>query len=97
MIRFGGVLRLAEFSCQAPKSKIFLFPRIPISIIYRPVPHPSGGALRIVTKRWARDAMAAGGVGWVIHQAKRLAGGRRSRVVLAPRPWRQSAPPVRAP
>src|SRR5262249_47007367 len=36
--------------------------------------------------------MAAAGVRWFFHRAKRLASGRRSRVVLAPRPWRRSAP-----
>ena len=40
---------------------IFRFTRIPISVISLPVPYPSGGALRIVTKRWVRDAMD---VGW---------------------------------
>jgi hypothetical protein len=57
-----------------------------------PVPYPSGGALRIVTKRWAGDAMAVGGVRWVIHRTKRFAGGRRSRVVLAPRPLASVGP-----
>ena len=36
-------------ACQPPKSKIFLFTRILICGNSRPVPHSSGGTLRIVT------------------------------------------------
>src|SRR5881392_3312439 len=60
------------------------------------VPHPSrrGDAHRHVSLgagcngRWLAS-------GDPFTWAKRLTGGRRSRVVLAPRPWRQS-PPARA-
>src|SRR5690348_12917851 len=41
-------------------SRKFRFTRITIYVISRPVPCPSGGAMRIVTFRWARDAMDAG-------------------------------------
>src|SRR5262245_2612593 len=41
----GSVL---QNECQALKSKIFLFTRILFCSINCPVPHPSGGALRIV-------------------------------------------------
>jgi hypothetical protein len=50
--------------------------------------------MRIVTFRWARDAMAVAASGDPFTGRKRC-GGRRNRVVLAPRPWRLSAPPVR--
>jgi hypothetical protein len=48
--------------------------------------------MRIVTFRWARDAMDAGRRPAVRPPGETLASGRRSRVVLAPRPWRLSAP-----
>ena len=51
--------------------------------------------MRIVTFRWARDAMAAGWRQVTRSPGRNAAGGRRSRVVLAPRPWRLS-PPARA-
>ena len=49
--RYGGVTNLTRWanrfyfteSCQVPKSKIFLFTRIPISVMRRPVPHPRRG------------------------------------------------------
>src|SRR5437660_12062879 len=45
----------------------------------------------IVTRRWARDAMDAAASG--VNNARRNASSvRRSRVVLAPRPWRLSTP-----
>lgn len=49
LVGLFGELRFTEYACQAQPSKIFLFPRIPISIIHRPVPCPSGGAMCIVT------------------------------------------------
>ena len=48
--------------------------------------------MRIVTFRWARDAMAAGWRQVIDLPGRNAAGGRRSRVVLAPRPWRLSLP-----
>jgi hypothetical protein len=47
--------------------------------------------MRIVTFRWARDAMAVAASGGS-STGRNVRGGRRSRVVLAPRPWRLSAP-----
>ena len=61
---------------------------------YIPAIPPAEGRFAIVTIRWA-------GMRWTLRrQAGSLAGRnrcsvRRSRVVLAPRPWRLSAPPVR--
>ena len=45
--------------------------------------------MRIVTFRRARDAMAAGWRSGDPFTWANASGGRRSRVVLAPRPWRQ--------
>jgi hypothetical protein len=61
-----------------------------------PHPAPTEGRFAIVTIRWAQDAMAAaisGATAWfpkgikARHRTKERRG-RRSRVVLAPRPWR---------
>src|SRR5262249_7696179 len=49
------------------------------------------GRFAIVTIRWAWDAVGRCGVRRFTCRTKRR-GGRRSRVVLAPRPWRLSPP-----
>ena len=81
--------------CQALKTKIFRFTGIPIYGIYPAVPRPHEGRFAIVTARRAQDAMdaAISGVAACFrkeHGGRRTRGrrGRRSRVVLAPRPWR---------
>jgi hypothetical protein len=53
------------------------------------VPGPSEGRFAIVTTRWAGDAMDAAASGGFIPAGRKRRGVRRSRVVLAPRPWRQ--------
>src|SRR5262245_38293623 len=58
-----------------------------IRSISDPVPSPHEGRFAIVTIRRAWDAMAAVASGMFACQTKRRSG-RRSRVVLAPRPWR---------
>jgi hypothetical protein len=55
---------------------------------------PTEGRFAIVTIRRARDAMDAVASG-DLSPDENACSGRRSRVVLAPRPWRQSTPPVR--
>jgi len=47
-------------------------------------PVPTGGAYRDRHGRWARDAMAADGA-----EDEGAGRGRRSRVVLTPRRWRE--------
>jgi len=53
-------------------------------VAYPRLSHPAKGRLAIVTNR----AVGCGGRRRAIDE--RHAGGRRSRVVLAPRPWRQA-------
>src|SRR3974390_2779296 len=50
----------------------------------RPIPPPKRGAFRDRHERWKRDAMDASH-----HQTNDAERGRRSRVVLAPRRWRE--------
>jgi hypothetical protein len=52
-LRFYGILSSPEIK------NISLYQNSDLRYL-SPVPHPSGGAMRIVTFRWARDAMAAG-------------------------------------
>ena len=70
-------------SC-AEKFSAFLTPQI--NIILSAIPC-SQGAYRDRHGRWVRDAMDA-----VVTQDERHQSGRRSRVVLAPRRWRQATP-----
>src|SRR5213595_2888021 len=84
------MFRLSEL-CQAQKNKKFRFTRIPISVITRPSRTlRRGDAHRHVS--WARDAMDGGLHPGSLLPDETLARVRRSRVVLAPRPWRLSAP-----
>ena len=46
------------------------------------------GRFAIVTMRWVGDAMDAAASGGFIHAGRKRRSVRRSRVVLAPRPWR---------
>ena len=86
----SGMFRLSEL-CQAQKNKKFRFTRIPISVITRPSRTlRRGDAHRHVS--WARDAMDGGLRPGSLLPDETLARVRRSRVVLAPRPWRLSAP-----
>src|SRR5438094_401855 len=77
-------------SCQAPKRKIFRFTGILICGISAAVPGPQEGRFAVVTERRARDAMDAVASGGLWLAGRNVHGGRRSRVVLAPRPWRQA-------
>ena len=52
-------------------------------------PRPAEGRFAIVTERRAGDAMDAAGVRRVCSPDEIARGVRQSRVVLAPRPWRQ--------
>src|SRR5882724_1680538 len=88
---------VSQKSCQAPKSKIFRFTGILIYVITPAVPRPPEGRFAIVTARRAQDAMDAAISGAAAcfrkgHGGRRTKGrrGRRNRVVLAPRPWRQA-------
>jgi len=71
--------------------------RNPKSVPSLPRPAPNEGRFAIVTERGARDAMAAAISGAAHAWSERVMPGRptkgrrgrRSRVVLAPRPWRQ--------
>src|SRR5207245_4025870 len=54
------------------------------------VPGPPEGRFAIVTERWAGDAMDAVASGGLRRARRNACSGRRSRVVLAPRPWRQA-------
>src|SRR5207244_9107731 len=65
-----------------------------IRCITRAVPHPQEGRFAVVTKRWARDAMDAVASG-NSSPDENVRSGRRSRVVLAPRPWRQADRAIR--
>jgi len=58
-------------------------------------PKPVGGTFR---DRHDTLGMGCDGPLWrqVIFTGRKRCSGRRSRVVLAPRPWRPSGPPVRA-
>jgi hypothetical protein len=82
-------------ACQALESKIFRFTILEIRIITSPVSRPQEGRIMIVTTRWMRDAVDA------FVQARFLVRGRmnksvrRSRVVLAPRRWRQACGVIR--
>jgi hypothetical protein len=69
---------------QPPIQKYFCFSETQIRCISRPIPRSLGGALRIVMTLGA----GCGGRDWL--RATNAAGcGRRSRVVLTPRRWRQ--------
>src|SRR6185437_10181735 len=70
-------------SCLAPFAKIFLFFRNANQRYIVSCPVPPGGALRNVIDA-GRDAVDADGAG-----DDSAGGGRRSRVVLTPRRWRQ--------
>jgi len=95
--RSGKSLLLLYGICQAPKSKIFLFIRTPNQRYDLPRPAPTEGRFAVVTKRGVRDAMDAAISGGSSVISERVMRGRRakerrvrrSRVVLAPRPWRQ--------
>jgi hypothetical protein len=80
-----------DLGCPVPACKfISLVPSGKSPLRPRPVPYPQEGRIAIVTKRWARNAvdarvsLRAFGV-----QGERCQCGRRSRVVLTPRRWRQ--------
>jgi hypothetical protein len=66
-----------------PPAKIFLFTSNPNHFYIVAIPHPQG-AYRDRHGRWARDAMDA-----ACQETNDIARGRRSRVVLTPRRWRQ--------
>jgi len=75
------------------ESEFFSLTFLPIRIIRRSPCAPMRGRNAIVTSRWR-------GLRWtlwrqVLAPDENVRSVRRSRVVLAPRPWRLSAPPVR--
>src|SRR4029453_11111782 len=73
----------ADLGCPVRHAKIFRFTFLEIRITTAPS-HPRGGALASGTKRWD-------GSRWTLLFSRRLDEGvRRSRVVLAPRCWRQA-------
>src|SRR2546427_9148929 len=84
-----GKLLLIFRICQAPESKIFRFTILEIRIITAPVSRPQEGRIMIVTTRGARDAVDALASGASDRAGRKRQGVRRSRVVLAPRCWRQ--------
>jgi hypothetical protein len=69
--------------------KYFGFPEGQISGIFSAVSRPQEGRIMIVTTRRTRDAVDALASG-VFHAGRKRQSVRRSRVVLAPRPWRQA-------
>src|SRR5690349_20339993 len=75
---------------SSPESKMFHFTRILIYGINPPARATKGNdAHRHVAL--ARVAMDACCVGGLLFAGRKRGSGRRSRVVLAPRPWRQAA------
>ena len=67
---------------QSPRKKYFAFSETQISCMFATVPPRTEGRTRR-HGRWVRDAVDVGAT-----QGERSSGGRRSRVVLAPRRWR---------
>src|SRR6266516_2728027 len=70
--------------------KYFAFPEGQISGIFSAVSRPQEGRIMIVTTRGARDAVDALASGASDRAGRKRQGVRRSRVVLAPRPWRHA-------
>ena len=81
-------------SGQALARKIFRFSEVQIGAS-NPPSHPAKGRLAIVTDRAVGCEGRCGVRRALARRAKTHHGVRRSRVVLAPRPWRPSVPPVR--
>src|SRR5256885_4929866 len=87
-----GQITTSDFQnqCQALKSKILRFTILKNRIIAPPVSRPQEGRIMIVTTRGARDAVDALASGTFFRAGRKRQGVRRSRVVLAPRRWRQA-------
>jgi len=89
----GQITSGFQKTCQARLEKIFRFSECPIRCIIRPSPRLQEGTLRGRHGTLARVAMDAAVSGGFL-AGRDVRSVRRSRVVLAPRPWRLSAPPV---
>jgi len=77
----GAIDRVA---CPAPLAKIFRFSEVANRVYILGHPEPTRGAFRDRHERWVRDAVDAGALCDELRSR-----GRRSRVVLTPRRWRQ--------
>ena len=88
-LRFSGIV-----SSLVMKNILLYRNKIQEHKLTRPV--PSEGRFAIVTIRRAQDAMDAVASGRVFPPDENAVSGRRSRVVLAPRPWRQVGAKYRA-
>ncbi len=87
----GGAKSLLIFRiCQAPESKIFRWSRRANHWFNLAHPGPHEGRFAIVTKRRAGDAMDALASGACLRAGRKRRSVRPSRVVLAPRCWRQA-------
>jgi hypothetical protein len=91
----GQGFGFSEVTSQVPKSKKILFTRIPIYGINPSSPRLHEGTQRDrhgTLARVAMDAVASGD----LFTGRNVRSVRRSRVVLAPRPWRQVGARYRA-